>query len=169
MQLTLLRDLPYAFARFATIASVTLHLGACAAKTQTQYHVVRNEGRNISHAELMDIKFSSVSAAIAMQELNTAYANGSTPFDRPPNLIHVELPNYPDSARRAGVEGVVELVFSVDEFGYVHNVKVLASPDQSLTIASLDAIRKWRFAPFTIGGVAVKARLRQHFPFRFSK
>jgi TonB family protein len=70
---------------------------------------------------------------------------------KPPKLIkHVE-PVYPKEAKKKGIEGVVILEATVDQYGRVSAVKVLRSiPD--LNQAAIDAVRQWVYEPMVIGG-----------------
>ncbi len=65
-----------------------------------------------------------------------------------PSVIHQVKPRYPDSARRAGVQGVTLLRVRVLENGLVGEVLVEKSagfPD--LDVAAAEGVRKWRFDP----------------------
>ena len=57
-------------------------------------------------------------------------------------------PVYPESARKRGVEGWVELAFTVTPNGTVEDVEVRnASPADVFDDAAVRAIRGWRFEP----------------------
>jgi TonB family protein len=65
-------------------------------------------------------------------------------------------PEYPPIARQLKIEGAVELEAVVTEGGIVEKVNIL-SGNPVLTRPATDAIKKWKFAPFTSDGKAVKA------------
>ena len=66
---------------------------------------------------------------------------------------------YPEAARKRGVEGWVELVFTVTPKGTVEDVEVRnSSPAEVFDDAALRAIRQWRFEPVTRNGEAVTQR-----------
>ncbi|KGO98601.1 energy transducer TonB, partial [Novilysobacter defluvii] len=70
-------------------------------------------------------------------------------------------PRYPPSALRAGIEGTVILVISIDAQGNVLDVEVeRSSRNRDLDRAAVQAARKWRFNPATENGVAVASRVR---------
>ncbi|MGH8175898.1 MAG: energy transducer TonB, partial [Steroidobacter sp.] len=68
-------------------------------------------------------------------------------------------PVYPESARKRGVEGWVELAFTVMPNGTVDDVEVRnASPADVFEDAALRAIRQWRFEPVQRNGERVSQR-----------
>lgn len=76
--------------------------------------------------------------------------------------IKSRMPNYPWRARRQGIEGFVELEFSVDEQGRVTDVEVLdAMPQGVFEKAASKALAKWTFENPEDGD----SRFRQIFDF----
>lgn len=68
-------------------------------------------------------------------------------------------PVYPESARKRGVEGWVELAFTVQTNGTVDEVEVRnASPAEIFDDAAVKAIRQWRFQPVERNGEKVPQR-----------
>ncbi|MEO8370045.1 MAG: energy transducer TonB [Candidatus Solibacter sp.] len=65
-------------------------------------------------------------------------------------------PEYPAIARQLKIEGAVELEVIVTEAGTVEKVNIV-SGNPVLTRPASDAVKKWKFAPFTADGKAVKA------------
>lgn len=65
-------------------------------------------------------------------------------------------PAYPPTARQLRIEGSVELNIVIAETGEVDKVDIV-SGNPMLTRPAADALRKWKFSPFTEGGKAVKA------------
>jgi TonB family protein len=65
-------------------------------------------------------------------------------------------PEYPPVARQLKIEGAVELEALVTETGAVEKVNIV-SGNPVLTRPAADAVKKWKFAPFTSEGKAVKA------------
>ena len=65
-------------------------------------------------------------------------------------------PEYPSMARQLKIEGAVELEAVVSEAGAVEKVNIV-SGNPMLTRPAADAVKKWKFAPFTADGKAVKA------------
>ena|ERR1017187_9711407 len=65
-------------------------------------------------------------------------------------------PDYPPIARQLKIVGDVELEVLVAESGVVEKVSIL-SGNPVLTRPASEALKKWKFAPFTTDGKAVKA------------
>jgi protein TonB len=65
-------------------------------------------------------------------------------------------PEYPSMARQLKIEGPVELEAVVTESGAVEKVNIV-SGNPMLTRPAADAVKKWKFSPFTADGKAVKA------------
>ncbi len=75
-------------------------------------------------------------------------------------------PAYPESARRKRQEGVVELFMEVTSQGRVSSVKIHKSSGYpELDQAALNAARRYRFKPATMGGIPVDSTTIQ--PIRF--
>ena len=65
-------------------------------------------------------------------------------------------PEYPTIAKQLKIEGAVELEVLVAESGTVEKVNIV-SGNPVLTRPASDAVKKWKYAPFTADGKAVKA------------
>ena len=65
-------------------------------------------------------------------------------------------PEYPPIARQLKIVGDVELEVLVTESGTVEKVNIL-SGNPVLTRPASEALKKWKFSPFTTDGKAVKA------------
>jgi TonB family protein len=66
-------------------------------------------------------------------------------------LIHEVAPEYPDDARRARVQGTVVLDAVVSGEGTVSQVNVVSGPE-ALSPAALEAVRWWRYEPYSVNG-----------------
>ena len=67
--------------------------------------------------------------------------------DTPPQIIGVQTkPDYPGSAKAAGLEGVVIVKYVISEAGFVTDAKVIKGPPE-FHEACLTAVRTWRFKP----------------------
>jgi len=73
---------------------------------------------------------------------------------------------YPEAARRAKLQGVVQLSFIIDENGAVRDIEVQESGGEIFDTAVTEAVRQWRYEPATLHGVPVKMRWVQRFRFR---
>jgi len=70
--------------------------------------------------------------------------------------------------RKAKVEGVVTLVFLLDETGHVEDPRVENSSRPEFEKPALEAIRKWRFSPGMKDGQPVRTYIRVPMRFRVS-
>src|SRR5208283_3407676 len=66
-------------------------------------------------------------------------------------IIHRVMPEYPELARRAGVQGTVVLETVVSVEGAVTQVKSVSGPE-ALSQAAMDAVRWWRYEPYSVNG-----------------
>jgi TonB family protein len=65
-------------------------------------------------------------------------------------------PEYPESARAKGIEGLVTLEATISADGVPTDIKVISSPDDSLTTAATDAVKQWRYQPTLLNGEPVE-------------
>jgi TonB family protein len=73
--------------------------------------------------------------------------------------VKITAPQYPESARKRGIEGWVEVVFTVMPNGEVENVEVRnASPADVFDEAAMRAVRQWRFEPVLRNGQKIEQR-----------
>lgn len=89
-----------------------------------------------------------------------------TDLEKRPELLNAVPPAYPDSLRKARVEGLVTLVFVLDEQGRVEDPRVESSTHKDFEAPALEAIRKWKFKPGLKDGQPVRTYLRQPIRFR---
>jgi TonB family protein len=66
-------------------------------------------------------------------------------------IRHLVPPEYPEDARQAGVQGTVVLNAVVSAEGRVTQVKFVSGPE-ALSLASIDAVRWWRYEPYLVNG-----------------
>jgi len=83
---------------------------------------------------------------------------------QPSVLSEVKVP-YPEEARKAGVEGTVQLSLVVDLDGNVVNVKVLNGPGYGLNEAARDAIKRFKFKPAIKNGERVSTEMKYAYTF----
>ncbi|MFQ5743663.1 MAG: TonB family protein [Acidobacteriota bacterium] len=97
---------------------------------------------------------------------NVAQIGGSI---RPPEKLVDVAPEYPEAARRAGLQGVVILRALIDERGTVGSLDVIRGLGTELDGAAIDAVSKWRYQPLLVGEVAVPVLLTVTVQFALSK
>ena len=73
--------------------------------------------------------------------------------------VKIVNPPYPESARKRGIEGWVELAFTVTPKGTVEDVEVRnSSPADTFDDAAVRALRQWRFEPVERNGEKISQR-----------
>jgi TonB family protein len=101
---------------------------------------------------------------------------GSQPILQPPSatvpaavmegrLTHKLEPIYPEAARQANIQGVVALDVVIAPDGTVADVRPISGPDE-LTPAAVDAVKWWRFQPYSVNGKAVQVKTTLAVDFR---
>jgi TonB family protein len=78
-------------------------------------------------------------------------------LESPAVVTRVE-PAYPEMARRAGVEGTVELEVSIDATGKITDVEVARGLPLGLSDAAVEAVRKWTWRPARTASGPVASR-----------
>jgi protein TonB len=68
-----------------------------------------------------------------------------------PTLIKRVEPLYPEAAKRAGVQGIVRVSFTITQNGTVQDVKAIAGPGPLLSAAT-QAVRQWTYTPAKVDG-----------------
>lgn len=86
-------------------------------------------------------------------------------LEKRPEPISQAAPAYPTELRKAKVEGLVTLVFVLNEEGRVEDPRIENSSRPEFEKPALEAVRKWRFRPGVKDGQPVKTYLR--YPIRF--
>jgi len=66
-------------------------------------------------------------------------------------LVHRVEPDYPEEARRQGVQGAVVLEVHINPAGAVQELKLI-SGSPLLAQAATDAVRQWKFKPHMVNG-----------------
>lgn len=85
--------------------------------------------------------------------------------DTDPEAIgEVKVP-YPEEAKRAGIEGTVNLRITVDFEGKVTTVTLISGPGYGLDEAALAAIKRFKFKPAMKAGEAVSTTITYKYTF----
>lgn len=71
-----------------------------------------------------------------------------------PKLMHTVAPNYPTSARLAGMYGNVVINAQVDKAGNVGSMKIVSGPP-TLQASAMSALKLWKYQPATLDGVPI--------------
>jgi TonB family protein len=108
------------------------------------FHIPAARGLAESHraAEGAVQPASSVEPADTM-ELSAAAAEDG--------LVHRVEPDYPEEARRQGIQGAVVLEVHINPDGVVQELELISGPTL-LAQAATNAVKQWRFKPRTVNG-----------------
>ena len=79
-------------------------------------------------------------------------------------------PDYPDTAMRKGIQGYVDVHFTITAQGAVTNVAVITSdPGEVFDRAATDAVRRWRYDPRVVDGQPVDSQSQVRLQFRLDQ
>lgn len=91
----------------------------------------------------------------------------------PPVLIASSraYPRYPELARKAGVQASVILLVVIDAEGRVGAIEVMSAPDSrhGFDLATIEAVKQWRYRPALLGGKPVAVQASITFEFSLSR
>lgn len=83
-------------------------------------------------------------------------------------LIHRVEPQYPDEARAQNIQGSVVLEVQIGEDGSVSNLKVVEG-NPLLAEAAMQAVKQWRYQPYSVDGRPVEMQTRIAIKFTLPK
>lgn len=81
------------------------------------------------------------------------------------NVVTRVQPDYPATARQLRIQGIVELQIVISDTGAVEEVSIV-SGNPMLTRPAVEALRKWKFTPFTADGKAIRAQTQLSVAFK---
>jgi TonB family protein len=91
----------------------------------------------------------------------------ATATTREAKLLQRVAPEYPPEAERRGVEGSVDVSFTIDPEGKVTDVIVDHSePSEIFDRAAASAVRRWRYEPKVMDGTPVEQHTQAHLVFK---
>ncbi|MHB1844509.1 MAG: energy transducer TonB [Deltaproteobacteria bacterium] len=82
-----------------------------------------------------------------------------------PILVKEIKADYPPAARKAGIEGEVVLLVTVDDLGKVARVKRVSGPGHGLDEAAIAAVHQFLFKPARFQGQSVATEIRYVYSF----
>ena len=115
-----------------------------------------NMAQNIKPGDVVGEVIPIVDTGVELEKATSLGAGGSDRDAVP--LVRVDA-EYPPRARQQGIEGWVELEFTITPVGTVDDVKVLAAqPPYIFDRAAVNAVRRYRYNPKIENGAAVARR-----------
>ena len=113
---------------------------------------------------------NSALAGVSMAAEPMIVSKGSTAIST--NIIPLSKidPIYPMRAKSRRIEGWVKIEFTITQEGTVANTKVVEyKPSKIFNHSALRAIKRWKFKPKVVNGVAIEQRAVQILTFRLKK
>lgn len=101
-----------------------------------------------------------------------AVATATETSDKTIQLVPIKrpAPGYPRQALAAGITGWVDLAVTVAADGSIREVSVIESrPPSVFEKAAMEAVRRWKFQPKVVDGVAVESTGRQRIDFKLGR
>jgi protein TonB len=90
-------------------------------------------------------------------------------FEMPPQLVRPAMPEYPELARKAGVEGIVAVHVTVDATGRVIDAWIADSEAEILNKPAIKAAYEYVFEPALQNDIPVKATISLRFRFSLTE
>ena len=110
---------------------------------------------------------STASQAMATSGPRRPGSAAPPPDTQEARLIQHIAAEYPQDAARKGIEGSVDVSFTVTSQGKVTDVLVLdAVPSEVFNRSAVAAVRRWKYDPKTINGVPVESHLQLRLQFK---
>jgi periplasmic protein TonB len=82
-------------------------------------------------------------------------------------LLFKPVPVYPRIAIASRTEGIVVLEAIISKTGFIENLRVVSGPAM-LRQAALDAVRQWRYRPYTLDGQVVEVETEINVVFKLN-
>jgi TonB family protein len=73
------------------------------------------------------------------------------------HILHKVNPVYPEEAKKARIQGKVQLDAVINKTGEVEQLKVVSGPKE-LQQSALDAVRQWTYKPYLLNGEPVEVK-----------
>jgi protein TonB len=115
---------------------------------------------------------TAAAAAVAQSPSSSTSSSTHRASGEPPpviqeaKLIRRVNPDYPSAAKKDGIAGSVDLEVTISKQGVVEDVSIIqATPPDMFEKSALAAVRKWKFDPRFVDGLASRAQLKVHLDF----
>jgi len=113
-----------------------------------------NLAENLNPDEAVGEIMPMVDTGVELEKATSLGAGGGDRDVVP--LVRVD-PQYPPKAKQRRIEGYVDIEFTIGPAGTVEDPKVIgANPPNLFETAALRAVRRWRYNPKVVDGVAVE-------------
>lgn len=72
------------------------------------------------------------------------------------SIVSTVPPLYPPIARQENVSGIVHLAVVIGTDGRVQRLRVIDTPDASLAVSAVKAVRQWKYKPYMVNSIPVE-------------
>jgi TonB family protein len=100
-------------------------------------------------------RLEAIQAAVRLEAQSTGAR--SVVRSAGPTLISRREPEYTDAARKARIQGTVELSVTIGTDGVPRDMRVIRGLNAGLDQKAMDCVTGWRFRPASRGGEAITA------------
>jgi periplasmic protein TonB len=99
------------------------------------------------------------------------YTSGYTPAHESDVIAMLRIPpSYPRPAKLARIQGYVTMEVGISPEGTVTEVSVVdTAPPRMFDVAAMDAMKRWKFRPKIVNGIAVSQRAHQTIEFKIEE
>jgi TonB family protein len=114
------------------------------------------EGKTVAEVEITELKTTEPLPSSVFEVPAGAVSKPSCLTPMGGRLIKKVPPSYPESERRAHVEGTVSIYAVIGVDGGLHDLRLVAGVSPGLNKASLDAVQQWYYEPYTCKNTPVE-------------
>jgi TonB family protein len=119
----------------------------------------------VMQKSLLEAEMERINVEVEETSRRMAKTPGRITVDYP-RLISQRTPEYTDAARKARIQGTVELAITIESDGTVSDAKVVRSLDPGLDQKAVECVKLWRYTPLTESAERVKLVVNVEVPFR---
>lgn len=116
-------------------------------------------------SNIAETPVSALATPLPARAFEPANEASEAPIRKEASVSNLVKPQYTRAALRAGIEGKITLLVSIDEEGRVTQVKLLKGLGFGLDEAAIEAVRSWHYSPATVNGRAVASTKRERVSF----
>ena len=139
--------------------------------SQFRFKPAAHEGKPVAVWMTQAIKFKPTKTGAVLPQTDNIEVSDNQVFeisevDVKPEITNSDAvrPNYPDSAKEAGLTGNVFLVFKINVDGSVSDVQILKG-DEVFRQPAIEAVTRFRYTPAALDGKAVPVWMTQRIAF----
>ena len=122
--------------------------------------------KSAKKAEISEFVNNSQNSGIVYDESHENNSGLDITYSELPKALYMPKIPYPRAAKNAKIEGIAEIVYTIDTTGRVVSVKLLSSPHISFEKIIEKSVLSWRFVPATENGKPVSITANQTIVFK---